>query len=194
MNGEMTLDIKDGKLWKGVVISKIFSIINIISINALFEKGLPYNSISGSFKVTDGLVSSEDITFESSSLRMSAVGKINAEEKTIQGTLGFHPFVTVDKIITSIPLAGWIMGGKEKSLISMYYEVTGPLKNPDVYPVPVKTIGKGILGILQRALETPVKILTPEKNGDDGAKATKDNITKKPAEKNAEVKPEENKP
>ncbi len=174
MNGEVELDIRDGKLWKFVVMSKIFSIVNIISINALFEKGLPYDHISGSFKVKDGLFSTEDFIFESQSLRMSAFGDVDAVRKTIQAKLGFHPFVTVDKIITSIPLAGWIIGGKEKSFLSMYYEVKGPLKDPDVYPVPVKTIGKGIFGILQRTLETPVKILTPEKKEDGGPGAAED--------------------
>ncbi len=175
MNGEVELDIRDGKLWKFVVMSKIFSIVNIISINALFEKGLPYDHISGSFKVKDGLFSTEDFFFESPSLRMSAFGDVDATRKTIQAKLGFHPFVTVDKIITSIPLAGWIIGGKEKSFLSMYYEVKGPLKDPDVYPIPVKTIGKGIFGILQRTLETPAKVLAPEnKGGDDGPGAAED--------------------
>ena len=106
---------------------------------------------------------------------MSAFGDVNALKKRIDAQLGFHPFVTIDKIITTIPLAGWIIGGKNKSFLSMYYEINGPLKNPEVYPVPVKTIGKGILGILQRTIVTPVKILTPESTeGDNGRTPAED--------------------
>jgi len=80
---------------------------------------------------------------------------------TVDAKLGLHPFVTVDKIITRIPLVGWIIGGKEKSTISMYYEIKGPLNNPDVSAVPVKSLGTGILGIFQRILEAPVEAVKP---------------------------------
>ncbi|MBI5233118.1 MAG: AsmA-like C-terminal domain-containing protein, partial [Deltaproteobacteria bacterium] len=113
-DGNINLSSKDGKLWRFIVISKIFSIVNIISITDLFEHGLPYNSLKGDFTIEKGVASTHDLFLESSSMRMSAVGSIDLNKKEINATLGVHPFVTVDKIITSIPLAGWIIGGKEK--------------------------------------------------------------------------------
>ena len=141
--------------------SKIFSIVNIISIDNLLREGLPYNELKGSFVIKDGILSSEDLALYSPSMRMSAIGNIDMGKSTVDAKLGIHPFVTIDSIISKIPIAGWIIGGKEKSTISMYYEIKGPLNNPDVEAVPVKSIGLGILGIFQRILETPVEIIKP---------------------------------
>lgn len=152
---------KDGKMWRFVLMSKLFSIVNIISINELLLEGLPYRELKGNFVIKDGVLSTEDLTLDSPSMRMSAVGGINMEQRTVDAKLGVHPFVTVDSIISKIPLAGWIIGGKEKSTLSMYYEVKGPLNNPDVEAVPVKSLGTGILGIFQRILELPADIIKP---------------------------------
>ncbi len=66
-----------------------------------------------------------------------------------------------------IPLAGWIISGKDQSALTMYYEIKGPLKDPDVQAVPIKSLGKGIFGILERTMKLPGQVLTPGKmNGE----------------------------
>jgi hypothetical protein len=177
LNGKVRLAATDGRLWKFNVLSKIFSIVNIVSINELFEKeeGLPYKSITGSFTIKDGVIKTKDLVLDSDSLRMSAIGKINSTARSIKATLALHPFVTIDKIISTIPLAGWIIGGEEKSTVTMYYRIKGPLKDPTVKPVPVKSVEKNILDLFKRVFKTPVKILEPvvtdpakKENGPDG--------------------------
>ncbi|MEE9543625.1 MAG: AsmA-like C-terminal domain-containing protein, partial [Thermodesulfobacteriota bacterium] len=169
LNGSISLASENGRLWKFPVITKIFSLVNIISISDLFDDGLRYNKITGTFNVTDGIFITEDLYFDSNSLRMSAYGKIDYAKDSIDATLGFHPFVTIDKIINVIPLAGWIISGKNQSTITMYYEIDGPLKNPDVMAVPVKSLGKGIFGIIERTLKLPGQALTPGKKEDEPA-------------------------
>lgn len=164
MNGRVHFNSRDGRLWKFVVLSKIFSIVNIISINELFEDGLPYSLLAGDFEVKSGIIKTQNLHLDSSALRMSGTGEINLPDGNMNGYLGMHPFVTIDKIVTSVPLAGWIIGGRQKSAISMYYEITGPLKGPDVEPVPVKGLGKGVFEMLQRLLEAPVELISPGKD------------------------------
>ncbi len=161
LNGTIKAVAKRGKMWKFIVLSKIFSIVNIISITDLFEQGLPYRKISGEFVIEDGVISTENLLLESKSLRMSAIGSIDIAEKTIDSKLGLHPFVTIDKIISKIPLVGWIITGEDKSTITMYYEIKGPLKNPEVEPIPVKGLGTKVLGIFQRLLTSPIKVIEP---------------------------------
>jgi len=161
LDGAIRVTAADGRLWKFVVVSKVFSVVNILSINQLFEEGLPYKAITGNFKLENGMISSEDLLFESKSMRMSAVGRINAPEGLIKATLGVHPFVTIDKIISTIPLAGWILTGQEKSTVTLYYKVEGRLKDPRVDPLPVKSVGDKVLGIFERLLTAPAKALEP---------------------------------
>ncbi len=161
--GKISFTSHNGKLWKFDVLTKVFSLINIISINELFERGMSYDTITGTFNFKDGIASSEDLYFDSNSLRMSSLLSLDLKTLLIDATLGFHPFVTIDKIITKIPIAGWIIAGNEKSSISMYYEIKGPVEDPEVKAVPVKSIRKGILGLLQRTLATPIRPFIDEK-------------------------------
>jgi hypothetical protein len=164
LNGNVRLIATDGGLWEFIVLRKIFSIVNIVSISELFEReeGLPYKAITGSFTINDGVIRTKDLLLDSDSMRMSAIGKINSTAGSIKATLGLHPFVTIDKIISKIPLAGWIIVGDEKSTVTMYYRIKGPLKDPEVTPQPAKSIEKNILDIFKRVLKTPIKAVTPD--------------------------------
>lgn len=161
LNGAITLRADKGRLYKFLLLNKIFSVINIISIDELFKEGLPYKTIAGAFTITDGVLATEGLYLDSDSMRMSALGRIDMTARTIESFIAIRPFVTLDKIISSVPLAGWVITGKEQSVVSLYYEVTGPLANPDVSPAMVKGIKEGIPGILERLITTEPKA-TPE--------------------------------
>ncbi len=162
LNGEASLRTDKGKLWQFLFFTKIFSVVNVFSINEIFRTGLPYKTISGDFYVKDGIISTDNLIFDSHSMRMSAVGKISLPGRSIESVIAVKPFVTIDYILSQIPLAGWIIQGKEKSALSMYFDVKGPVRDPQVTPVTVTGVGKGILGIVQRLIETPIKIIKPD--------------------------------
>jgi len=159
LNGKAYIKAERGRMWKFRVISKIFSIVNIISIDELFKKGLPYRAMTADFAIKDGMISTENLLFASDSMRMSAVMDVDSANSTIDATLGVHPFVTIDKVVTNIPLVGWIIGGEEKSSVSFYYTIKGPLKKPVVEPAPIKNIQKGILSKLGRLILSPIKLI-----------------------------------
>ena len=60
-------------------------------------------------------------------------------------------------MLSSVPVAGYILTGKDKAFLSVIYEVKGDLKDPEIHAIPVKSLGEGFLGILQRLLETPLR-------------------------------------
>ena len=138
---------------------RIFSFVNIVSIDEAFREGLQYKKITGDVKIKDGVLSTDNLALDSDTLRMSAAGEIDFPDSHIDALLAFHPFVTIDKIISAIPLAGWIITGREKSTVSMYFAVEGPLSKPEIGPVPIKSVSTPVFGILERLLEAPVEIL-----------------------------------
>ncbi|MBI5561284.1 MAG: AsmA-like C-terminal domain-containing protein [Deltaproteobacteria bacterium] len=155
LNGTVELSAEKGRLYKFLLMSKIFSVVNIISIDELFKDGVPYKTLAGSFNIENGVISTEDLYFDSDSMRMSAVGTIDLNVPAIDSYLAIHPFVTIDKIVSFVPLAGWVMQGKDKSFVSLYYEISGPLGGPEVSPAPVKGLKEGIPGILERLISLP---------------------------------------
>jgi hypothetical protein len=158
INGTADIVVRGGRLWKFGFITDIFSFVNVISLDELFKTGLPYKDIEGKFTMNRGIISISELTFDSDSLRMSAVGSMRVPQNTLDLTLALHPFVTIDKIITNIPIVGWIITGKEESTVSFYFDIEGPVSDPDITPLPVKTIEKGVLGILERLIKAPFSL------------------------------------
>jgi hypothetical protein len=71
------------------------------------------------------------------------------------------PFQTVDLVVTKIPVAGWLLGGKEQSLIVAYFRVGGTLGDPQVTPIPVRSVGRNLFGIFRNLLEIPETLTGP---------------------------------
>jgi uncharacterized protein YhdP len=94
---------------------------------------------------------------ESDAVRLTLLGKIDLVKNKIDATVGVHPLVTVDMIISHLPLAGYILTGQDKAFLSYLYEVKGDLGDPKIEAIPMKGLGENFLGIIQRLLETPIR-------------------------------------
>jgi hypothetical protein len=63
----------------------------------------------------------------------------------------------IDTVLNRIPIAGYILTGKDKAFLSYYYEVKGDLDDPKIEAIPIKGMGEKFLGIIPRLLETPIR-------------------------------------
>ena len=69
----------------------------------------------------------------------------------------FTTFRSVNRLISKIPIIGWIIGGKERSFTGVNVHIKGFVdKKISVKPVPLEGLGKGFLGILKRTLMLPL--------------------------------------
>ena len=94
-------------------------------------------------------------------MKLSAVGTVNLAQDTVDMTVAIRPFQNLDRILTAIPLAGWILGGKEKSILVAYYRVTGSTRDPHVTAVPLQSVGRNVFGIFRNLLEIPETLTGP---------------------------------
>ncbi|MFQ5431083.1 MAG: AsmA-like C-terminal domain-containing protein [Nitrospinota bacterium] len=165
LDGEARFTAKKGILAEHPGAAVIFTILNVVPI---FEKrtkeqkgvGIPYETITGTMKIKDGAGHTEDTMLEGSVVRMSAVGDVRFNDGTLDILLGVKPFTTVDRIISKIPVAGKILTGKEKSLITHYYKITGKFEDMKTESLPSESIGRSIFGIIKRILDVPGKVLS----------------------------------
>jgi hypothetical protein len=163
LGGTLKLAMRDGRIGRYTVVAKILSIMNLIHLLGegpdLATRGMPYSSIRGDIKITQGVAWTENLILESPAMRMTAIGSVNFGEDTMDMTVAAQPFQNLDWFITRIPVAGWILGGKEKSLIVGYFRVTGPLNEPQVSAVPWRSIGRNVFGIVRNLLGIPEALL-----------------------------------
>ncbi len=163
--GSTKIRLEKGKLRKFAVLSKIFSLLNVsqllkFQLPDMVSGGMPYNRITATLAIKDGVVSSNDLYVSGDALNISAVGKADLVRDELDATIGVKPLQTVDKVVSHIPIVGWILTGKNKALITAYFEAKGKLEDPKVRAIPVKSMAKGVFNIFKRVFELPARLFT----------------------------------
>jgi len=163
--GTATIMMGKGTLYKHSFLSKVFSILNVsqllkFQLPDIINDGMPYNTITGTFSLKDGILSTNDWFVNSDSLNMSIVGTTNIIKEDIDVTIGVQPFQTVDKVVSRIPVVGWILTSDTKGLITLYFQAHGNRNNPTVDVIPVKSMEKGVLNIFKKLFQLPERMIT----------------------------------
>ncbi len=120
---------------------------------------MPFSLMDASVRIGQGILETEDLAITSEAMNLSMVGSQNLIDNTMDFTLGVMPLRTVDKVITNIPIAGWILTGEEKALITAYFKITGSPEKPQVAVIPVDSVSKTVFGIFRRTLGLPGKLV-----------------------------------
>ncbi|WP_243373007.1 AsmA-like C-terminal domain-containing protein [Geotalea sp. SG265] len=163
--GSVKIYSEEGSLRRFATLSKIFSILNVsqllkLQLPDMVSGGMPYNSIAGTLAIRDGIVSTNDLFLDSDAMNISCVGKLDLSKEEIDATIGVQPLQTVDKVVSHIPIVGWILTGKDKTLVTAYFEAKGKIDDPRVSAIPVKYLAKGVFDIFRRMFELPAKLFT----------------------------------
>jgi autotransporter translocation and assembly factor TamB len=166
LSGDLALAMREGRIGHYTVTARILALLNMAQLLELkgpepAGEGMPYQSLTSDIKIAGGVARTENLVLESRAMKVNAVGQVNLAEDTVDLTVAVKPFQNLDRIITRIPVAGWLLGGKEQSLVVAYYEVTGPLRDPQVTPIPLKSVGRNIFGIFRNLLEIPEALSGP---------------------------------
>jgi hypothetical protein len=175
LDGNLVFNAKDGRIYRYGIISKIFALVNVTEIFRgklpdIAQEGFAYHSISLKGTVENGKLLIKEAIIDGSSMEIVFEGNIDLVGKKVNLNMLVAPLKTVDFVLRKIPLIRDITG---RSLISMPVRVTGDLENPEVTYHPLTSVGSGLLGIMERTIELPVKIIQPLiSNGDNNRKDT----------------------
>ena len=161
--GGAHLQISDGTLRKFHTLAQVFSLLNISQIFAgnlpdMDKEGMPFSLLEGSVQIGAGLVQTEDLKITSEAMNLSLVGTHHLINDSLDFTLGVMPLRTVDKIITSIPIAGWVLAGSDKALITAQFKIEGTSEEPKVTAIPIDSVSKTVFGIFKRTFGLPGKL------------------------------------
>ncbi len=163
MSGKIEFISEDGRILRSDLLARVLSLINVTEIYRgtvpdLTGRGLEYKRtrISGEFSNGELLIHSW--TLDGPSLWLGARGKIHLIDETLQLFIVVSPFKTFDRIIRSVPLLGYLLGGR---LVAVPVQVSGSLADPAVVPMHPAALGESLLEMVGRALLLPVQIVQP---------------------------------
>lgn len=162
--GNFNIQVHDGVLHEFPVLSKIFSLLNVSQLFALQLpdmdlEGMPFNKLTAHFKLDKGILATDDLKIESEAMNQSYQGELNLVDKTADYSVAIHPLGTVDKIVSRVPIAGWLLTGEDRALLTAHFSVKGKFGDHSVSAMPLDTLTEPTIGLLRRALGLPFKLL-----------------------------------
>ena len=102
---------------------------------------LSYEAMSGTLKINHGHLRMENFELEGP-LRVYANVRLDTNQSPgrIRAVVGIFLFRTPNQIFSSIPLLKSFLPGSDRGLIGAYFKVKGPLDEPDVDALALKTL------------------------------------------------------
>jgi uncharacterized protein involved in outer membrane biogenesis len=163
-NGNVNLRLNKGLMRGFTSISRALALFNvgkILTFNFpdIDRDGLLFDGIKGNLTFTDGVVRSEDLAVSSPAFDMAFVGKADLARDRLDFIIGVKPLQTVDKVLSNIPLAGWILTGEKKAFVIANFHVTGSSQDPEVEAIPFSSLSDMAVGIFKRTFGLPGKIV-----------------------------------
>lgn len=145
------------------LLARILSVVNITEILKgqapdFAGEGFGYKIAKASGVIKDGVVTLNQAFIDGKSVDLAFTGSLDIPEEQIDLTVLVTPLKTVDTIIENIPVVGYLLG---ENFIAIPVRVRGDLSNPSVTPMSPSSVGKGVLGILERTLKLPLKVIQP---------------------------------
>jgi autotransporter translocation and assembly factor TamB len=166
LGGNLKLAMLDGHLGRQTFTVRVLSLLNL---GDLFDtktldtssRGMPYQRLTGDIAIDRGIARTENLLLESRAFNLSAHGQVDLVNETVEMNVAVKPFQTVDKAVTKVPVAGWLLSGKDGAVIAAFYRVSGPLSDPKVTSLPLKNIGRNVFRVFQRLLQIPEAVTGP---------------------------------
>ncbi len=175
LNGSLRFEVEKGMIERWKTLSRIFSILNVSQLFMgrlpdLKTKGFPFHQVRANFDIKDGIASTEDFFVDSDSMKITIFGKVDLGKNLIDARIGVHPLVTIDTLLSNVPIAGYILTGEDKGFISYFYQVKGNLDDPKIEAIPFKSIEETSWGVIKRLLGTPLRPFQKAPSSDHNGK------------------------
>jgi hypothetical protein len=162
LQGNVNIYSRNGTIRKWNLLAKVFSLLNLYDLFRgkvqFTEAGLQYTKMGASFKVKEGVFTTDNFVLDSPSMLITGKGGINGKNKDVNGTITVSPLVTIDRTINKIPVLRSILRGRDRGVIYASYNVKGNIEDPDVSLNYVQTIGGGTLDTLKNVLTLPAEL------------------------------------
>jgi hypothetical protein len=183
LNGHANFVVEHGRIQKGTILPKIITILNLPTLLQgkvnLTKDGFPFDTIVGSVSVRNGVVTEDNLVIDSPVMKTSAAGNYNLAQDRLDAVVVVSPLGSYSQFLKSIPLFGKLLAGERQGLDTAIFEVQGPLKDPDVKYLPIKSFATGLSGLAQLAFDVlkntimlPKELVAPgdHKDNDTGDK------------------------
>ncbi len=179
LNGRVELLLENGRILKSneQAVWKIISLLNLPAVLQgkvdLEKEGLPYNRISATVAIQDGMFQTENLIIDSPILKITAAGNYDLPTDQLDLAVAVSPFGSYSQFLKTIPLFGRIVAGDRKGIATAMFALKGAVEDPEVTYLPVKSFASGLSGLAQLAVDVltntltlPIDLVTPNEESE----------------------------
>lgn len=177
LNGKTDVLLENGRVFKSEerAIWKIISILNLPAVLQgkvdLEKEGLPYNKITATVTMRNGLFETENLIIDSPIVKITAAGNYDLPTDQVDMVWAVSPFGSYSQFLKTIPLFGRLFAGERKGFATAMFSVKGSIEDPEVTYMPMKSFATGLTGLAQLAVDVlkntvmlPIDLVTPDEN------------------------------
>ncbi|TAL09196.1 MAG: DUF3971 domain-containing protein [Nitrospirae bacterium] len=176
LNGDVKVLVADGRFRKLSATSKIAGLLNLTSQLAgkadVTEQGMPFDCVSGRIVIKNGIAEVQNYRVDSPVLKITGAGTYDIPNDQYDMVMVVTPFGSYEGILQSIPLFGKLFAGEREGFTTAFFEIKGPLVDPKVTWLPMKSVGSGLTGLGQLAFDLmknivllPKELIAPADKG-----------------------------
>jgi uncharacterized protein involved in outer membrane biogenesis len=166
LNGKAEVLLEHGHILKSKEWA-IWKVIHLLNLPAVLQgkmdlekDGLPYNKISGTVVIQNGVFQTDNMIIDSPILKITTAGNYDLPTDQLDLVMAVSPFGSYSQFIKTIPLFGRILAGERKGLATAMFSVKGAVGDPEVTYMPVKSFASGLSGLAQLAVDVLTNTLT----------------------------------
>jgi hypothetical protein len=161
LHGNLDFYAENGRIYKLDLLARIFAVLNVFQVfkgklPELTSEGFEYNywKLHGTLK--NGQMVLDEMVLDGTIVKITSEGSFDLQDQTLDLIVLVAPLKAADRIVNKVPVFSDIMGGV---LIAIPVAVRGKLKNPNVLPLGPGAVGSRLMGIMQRTVKVPVKMI-----------------------------------
>jgi hypothetical protein len=167
LKGTVRADMRDGKVMKFALLGNILSMQNIAALlekegPRLDDTGFPYRSVTVAGHFQEGRFIVQESAFRSDAVGLAATGWISLLDYGSRLAVLVAPFGRIDQLVRKVPILGYVVGG---TFTSVPVGVSGDIRDPLVVPLGPGAITSELVGIFERTLKLPGKLIRPLEGG-----------------------------
>jgi len=163
LTGTVNFMMEDGVFKKSHPVIKA---LDFLSLRGIFIKrpaglskgGVYFESMGGSIDLNKGMAKTENITMLSPVFNAVLRGDANLSTERVNAELAIKPLGTIDSLVSGIPVIGHLLTGDEEAVYVDYFKVEGPLFDPEVTYIPLKSLGNSTMGFIKRLFLSPKRL------------------------------------
>lgn len=155
--GQFKLKSRDGVIKKFGILSKIFTLLDILRVFKMDFKdfrttGTSYELLECTAKLGDGVLSTRDFVLTGSSMKMTAICDVDLMSQTVDATVGVFLMPTMGSLTNKIPFVGPLITQGNKTLLPTYFRVRGDVSDPKVESLQLNLIKASTIDVLRKLL------------------------------------------